>query len=120
LHGGMSCGRNRCCRALSNRARLGGTMRFTTRIVVTAAMAVAAGTAAIPAAQAADPAVTGCAFTPIYGTYENGGLGDQHGFSAWPKQLRVTDGAGPAWFVTVLDGTSRTGWMPAECVRFLA
>lgn len=95
-------------------------MRVISRVLITAAVAVGASVAAAPAAHASTPAVTGCAFTPLYETYENGQLSDLDGYIPGTRNLTVTEGDGHAWFVTVLDGTNRTGWMPTECVLFLA
>lgn len=95
-------------------------MRAIHRIVVSAVMAVGVGAlAASPANAASDPAVTSCSFTPIHTTYEGGQLSDPRYYYARNTRLTVTSGDGQAWFVTV-NRNGDTGWMDADCVRFLA
>lgn len=95
-------------------------MRTLARVLVTAALTAGLGAAVVPAADAAtDPAVTGCPFTPLYATYQNGQLSNLKFYVPGTERLTVSEGDGNAWFVTV-DDTGSTGWMPGECVLFLA
>lgn len=96
-------------------------MRPISRITAAAATAVAATVAltATPARAAADPAVTGCSFTPLYATYAEGQLADVKYYYPRNTTLSVTAGDGEAWQVTVTRNGDQ-GWMSADCVRFLA
>jgi hypothetical protein len=96
-------------------------VRLISRVTAAAATAVAATVvfAGAPAWAAADPAVTGCSFTPLYATYVDGQLADLQYYYPRNTALTVTGGDGDAWQVTV-NRNGEQGWMAADCVRFLA
>jgi hypothetical protein len=95
-------------------------MRLFSRLTVATATALAAGMlAASPALAAADPAVTGCSFTPLYATYADGQLTDPGYYYPRNTALTVSAGDGNAWQVTV-NYNGAQGWMENACVRFLA
>ena len=91
------------------------------RLAATTLLAIGLGitTPAAPASAASNPAVTGCSFTPIYGSYEDNQLIDPRYYYARNTALTVADGDGQAWLVTV-DRNGDTGWIDADCVLFLS
>ena len=95
-------------------------MRLLSRLTAAATSAVAASMLiASPALADADPAVTGCSFTPLYAAYVDGQLSDIKYYYPRNTTLTVSGGDGNAWQVTV-DRNGDQGWMTADCVRFLA
>lgn len=96
-------------------------MRMIARLAAIATTTAAAGFLAVPA-NAADityPALTGCSFTPLYTTNDNGRLSDIQYYYPRDTRVTVTGGDNRAWLV-VVDRNGQRGWMGGECVLFLA